>query len=113
MIYRTSPLPSSGVHKAHMKMAGRFISATPAAAFAACSLFFAPDIFAQEISDSLGELLVKQIDCCESGCLLPSVYAPTTQMKLCTSMRSRWLEICKFDSCPIRKIEQTVVHIDV
>jgi len=41
-----------------MRMAERFISATPAAAFAACSLFFAPTVFAQPVSDSLGELLV-------------------------------------------------------
>jgi glucose/arabinose dehydrogenase len=41
-----------------MKMADRFMSATPAATFAACSLLFGPTVFAQPASDSLGELLV-------------------------------------------------------
>jgi glucose/arabinose dehydrogenase len=38
-------------------MARQFIAAT-LTGFAACSLFFAPTVFAQPVSDSLGELLV-------------------------------------------------------
>src|SRR6516162_11454215 len=40
-----------------MKIAEQFIAAT-LTAFAACSLFFASTVFAQQVSDSLGELLV-------------------------------------------------------
>jgi len=40
-----------------MKIAGQFIAAT-LTAFAACSLFFSSALFAQQVSDSLGELLV-------------------------------------------------------
>ena len=43
-----------------MNSAGRFISTISAAAFAACSLFFAPGALAQPASDALGELLVGQ-----------------------------------------------------
>src|SRR5262249_58941697 len=46
--------------EAHMNSAGRFISTISAAAFAACSLFFAPAALAQPASDALGELLVGQ-----------------------------------------------------
>ena len=41
-----------------MKRARQFIAAIPAAAFAACSLLFGPTVFAQPVSESLGELLV-------------------------------------------------------
>jgi len=41
-----------------MKMTGQFIAATPGTAFAACSLLFASTVFAQPVSDSLGDLLV-------------------------------------------------------
>ena len=40
-----------------MKIAEQFIAAT-LTPFAACSLFFASTVFAQQVSDSLGELLV-------------------------------------------------------
>src|SRR5262245_15506627 len=54
-------LRSSGVSyylaEAHLKMARQFIAAT-LAAFASWSVFFAPTVFAQPASDSLGELLV-------------------------------------------------------
>jgi len=39
-------------------MTGQFIAATPGTAFAACSLLFASTVFAQPVSDSLGDLLV-------------------------------------------------------
>ena len=40
-----------------MKMAGQLTAGSPAA-FAACALLFAPTVFAQPVSGSLGELLV-------------------------------------------------------
>src|SRR5262252_452071 len=40
-----------------MKIAGQFIAAT-LTAFAACSLFFSSALFAQQVFESLGELLV-------------------------------------------------------
>ena len=43
--------------EAHMKMAGQLTAGSPAA-FAACALLFAPTVFAQPVSGSLGELLV-------------------------------------------------------
>jgi len=40
-----------------MKTPGQFIAAVPAAAFAVCLLLFGPTVFAQPVSESLGELL--------------------------------------------------------
>src|SRR5262249_46465289 len=44
--------------EAHLKVTRQFIAAHPAAAFAAWALLFAQTVFAQPVSESLGELLV-------------------------------------------------------
>ena len=41
-----------------MKTPGQFTAAVPAATFAVCLLLFGPTVFAQPVSESLGELLV-------------------------------------------------------